>query len=95
MLIISEVLIILNFRKCKDVVITSTHGDYVNVQIKYLTNKSILSLVYFKTGFYVVKSICLQSFLEIIIVFHSFQKKIVFSTRHKMLIEGRISIMGK
>lgn len=79
----------------KDVVIASTHGAYVNVQIKYFINKSILSLVHFKTGFYVVKSICLQAFLAIITVFHSFQRKIVFSTRFKMLFEGRISIMGK
>lgn len=76
----------------KDVVITSMHGAYVNVQMKYFINKSILSLV---SCFCVVKSICFQAFLVIIIVFYSFQRKIVFSTRFKMLIEGRISIMSK
>lgn len=79
----------------KDVVIKSMHGAFVNVQIKYFINKSMLSLVHFKTGFYVVKSICLQAFLVIITVFYSFQRKIVFSTRFEMLIEGRISIMDK
>lgn len=56
----------------------AVYGVYVNMQIEYFRNKNIfhiLSLVHYKTCFYVVKSIYVQASLVIISVFLQFLKK--------------------